>query len=201
MNDILDLYSHPYDPQEPVIGVDEKTVQILDQLHAPRPMTENHGMRIDYQYKRNGTANIFVAVEPKGGKRFTKVTSKKCRVDYFAFLQEIVAMYPEAKHIHVVVDNFGTHSEKKLRELAGNDAIFCKIIFHFTPVHASWLNVAELEIGVLQRQCLKGQRFGCEDNLKVHVNAWENPRNQAHVKINWKFTKEKAKKTFKLDSV
>jgi len=201
MNDILDVYTRPYNPKKPVIGADEKTVQILGHLHAPLPMTTTHGIRVDYQYKRNGTANIFVAVEPKGGKRFTKVTRKKCRVDYLAFLKDVIARYPDAELIHVVVDNYGTHSEKKLRELAGNDAIFAKIKFHFTPVHASWLNVAELEIGVLQRQCLKGQRFGCEDKLRVDVKAWEIQRNQAGVKINWKFTKKKAEKKFKLESV
>lgn len=201
MNDILDLYARKYDPKEPVIGIDEKTVQLLDHLHAPLQLKKDQGVRIDYQYKREGTANIFLAVQPKGGKRITKVTTKKKRADYFTFLQDVVAKYPRAKKIHIVADNFGTHSEKKLREMASSDEVFSKIVFHFTPVHASWLNVAELEIGVLERQCLKGQRFVYEDNLRAHVKAWERPRNKAHVKIKWKFTKKKAKKTFKLGDV
>lgn len=201
MNDILDLYARKYNPKEPVLGIDEKVVQILDHLHSPLELKKEYGVRIDYQYKRKGIANIFLAVEPKGGKRITKVTTNKKRADYFTYLQDVVAKYPRADKIHVVVDNFGTHSEKKLRQMAGSDDVLSKIVFHFTPVHASWLNAAELEIGVLERQCLKGKRFGNENNLRVHVKAWEKPRNKAHVKIKWKFTKKKANKTFKLGDV
>jgi transposase len=199
--DILKLYARKYNRREPVIGVDEKTVQILSHLRNPLPLVKEHGIRVDFHYKRNGVANIFVAVESKGGRRFTQVTDRKTRVDFLAFLQSLVKQYPRAIYIHIVLDNFGTHSEKKLRELAGNDPALDKIVFHFTPVHASWLNVAELEIDVLQRQCLKEKRFGCKDDLKIHVQAWDSRRNQLKVKIIWKFTQQKAKQKFKLDGL
>ncbi len=199
MEDIIDLYTRPYNLKEPVIGIDEKTFQLLDHLHDPITLRPKHGIRVDYQYKRKGTANIFVGVEPKGGTRLLKVTRTKERVDYLEYLWDIFQKYPEAEHIHAVVDNLSTHSEEEIKKLYDLYPFLRKFIFHLTPVHASWLNVAELEISILERQCLRKKRFPIRELLTTSVSAWENDRNIRKVKIIWKFTKQKAREKFKIN--
>jgi len=199
MEDVLDLYALPYNENEPVIGVDEKTIQLLDHLHASIPMNRKHCERVDYQYKRNGTVNIFVGVEPKGGRRFLMVMAKKARVDFLAYLYEFHLQYLDAKRIHIVLDNLSSHFEKGIREAEWLYPFLKRFEFHYTPVHASWLNVAELEIGVIERQCLKDMRFSSMEFLEDEVNTWQDERNEKGIKINWRFTKEKARKTFKID--
>lgn len=199
MEDVLDLYALPYDPKHPVIGVDEKTFQLLDHLRAPVPMSKEHCGRVDYQYKRRGTANIFVGIEPKGGKRFLKVMEKKARVDFLAYLHELHLKYPDAKSIHLVMDNLSTHFEKGVREAEWMYPFLKRFTFHYTPRHASWLNVAELEIGIVERQCLKGRRFPTSTMLEKEVNAWQDDRNARGVKIDWKFTTDDARKAFKYE--
>jgi hypothetical protein len=151
LEDVLDLYALPYNKDEPVIGVDEKTLQLLEQLHAPIPMNLHHCERVDYQYKRKGTANIFVGVEPKAGHRFSLVMNKKARVDLLTYLYELHLLYPDAKLIHLVLDNLSSHLENGIREAEWLYPFLKRFVFHYTPVHASWLNVAELEIGVIER--------------------------------------------------
>ena len=199
MEGVLDLYARPYDPKEPVIGVDEKTLQLLEHLRAPVPMNKEHCERVDYQYKRKGTANIFVGVEPKGGHRFLKVMEKKARVDFIAYLYELSLQYPDADLMHLVVDNLSTHFEKGIREAEWMYPFLKRFRFHCTPKHASWLNVAELEIGILERQCLKERRFPTDLELENEVNAWQDDRNARGVKINWKFTTDDARKAFKYE--
>jgi len=198
MEHILDLYEAPYDAAEPKVCVDEKTKQLLENLRSPRKMREGKSYRIDYHYKRVGTRNIFVAIEPKGGQRFTRVTERKTKADYANFLVDLVQNhYPDAKQIHVIADNFCTHKEKAVISVLGKDhPILQKIQFHFTPTHASWLNQAEIEIGILDRQAIKG-RIPSDSQLKSQINAWENDRNQQRKTIKWRFTKENAKIKFK----
>jgi hypothetical protein len=197
MEHVLDLYVIPYNPEEPVIGVDEKTLQILEQLHEPIAMNLHHCERVDYQYKRNGTANIFVGVEFKAGHRFLRVKPKKARVDFMAYLYELHLQYTDAIRIHLVLDNLSSHLEKGIREAEWLYPFLKRFVFHYTPVHASWLNVAELEIGVIERQCLKDRRFSSLQILENEVNAWQNERNAKGIKINWKFTTDDARKAFK----
>ena len=199
MEHVLELYALPYDPNQPVIGVDEKSLQLLDHLRAPVSMSKGHDTRVDYQYKRNGATNIFVGVEPKGGHRFLKVMSKKARVDFLAYLYELHLQYPDAELIHLVLDNLSTHLEKGIREAEWIYPFIKQFKFHYTPKHASWLNVAELEIGIVERQCLKGRRFPTNIKLEKEVNAWQDDRNARNIKINWKFTTDDARKAFKYE--
>jgi transposase len=199
MEHVLELYSNPYDPEEPVIGLDEKTLQLLESLHAPVPMSQEHGQRVDYQYKRKGTVNIFVGIEPKGGCRFLQVKQKKARVDLLAYLYELHLRYPEASRIHIIWDNLSSHLEKGIREAEPLYPFLKRFEFHYTPKHGSWLNVAELEIGIVERQCLKGIRFSTIEDLEKSVNAWQDDRNVRGIKIDWKFTKEDAQKAFKYE--
>ncbi len=199
MDDLLDLYARPHDPAEPVVCVDEKTKQLVEDVRPPLPLAPVHGRREDYHYRRKGTRNIFVAVDPKGGWRATRVTRRKTKVEYAEFLAAVVASYPGARVLHVVHDNFATHSLKCLREVLGpGHPLFARVEFHPTPVHGSWLNPAELEIGVMDRQCLN-RRMGEEGRLVSEVSAWTEDRNARGVKINWRFTREKAREVFKLE--
>ena len=161
-------------------------------------MNMDHCARVDYQYRRNGVANIFVCVEPLGSHRFLKVTAKKARVDFLECLYELHLQYPDAKRINLVLDNLSTHSEKRAREVEWMYPFLKRFEFHFTPVHASWLDMAELEIGVLERQSLKGMRFPDINILESHVKVWEKDRNTEGINISWRFTKEKARKVFKI---
>lgn len=200
MNEILDLYALPYDEKEPVVCVDEKSLQLLDDLRPPIPLKPNFGIRMDYQYKRKGTTNIFVGIEPKGKKRFLKVSTRKTKRDYAGYVLDLmIKQYPKARKVHLVADNLNTHPLKCLKEMLGEKhPIFKRLMLHFTPFHASWLNQAELEIGVLESQCLKKRRFPDEDLLREEVQAWVEERNRQKIGINWKFTKKQAEVKFKI---
>ena len=200
MFDLLDLFQRPYDPDEPVLCIDEKTTQLLDHLREPIPMSRGQYQRVDYHYKRNGTRNIFLAVEPKGGRHFTSIEERKTHVEYAAFIANLVTVkYPDAKRIHVVRDNYSTHNLEILKATLPDPSILDRIEFHPTPVHGSWLNPAELDIGVLERQCLN-RRIGTDTEMDREVHAWTKNRDDQRIKINWTFTKEKAKEIFKIDN-
>ena len=203
MNELLDLYALPYNEKEPIVCVDEKSLQLLDDVRNPIPLKSGHGIRVDYQYKRKGTTNIFMGVEPKGGKRIATVSTRKTKQDYANYIYDLVINhYPDAEKVHVVSDNLNTHPLKCLKEMLGEKCpIFDRLVLHFTPVHASWLNQAELEIGVLERQCLKGRRFSDEETLRKEVQAWENERNSQKIGINWIFTKKQAEVKFKIKNI
>jgi len=200
MEDILDLYEKPYNPQEPVICCDEKSIQLLEDTREGTPTTETSARKVDYEYKRNGTRNIFVSVEPKRGKRRTKVTKRRTKKDFaYAIKQLILQEYPHATTIHLVMDNLNTHFQKSLMATFGKeeaDILWGKLTGHYTPKHASWLNMAEIEIGILSRQALK-KRIGDEVTLKSEIRAWQIKRNREKKTITWKFTKEDARKALK----
>lgn len=195
MYDILDLYQEPYDPDYPVIGLDEKPKQLLKDSREPISMKQGVTKKIDYEYKRNGKANIYVTVEPKAGNRETKVTCQRTRKDFAFFGKELVDIhYPNAKKLRLVVDNLNTHNEKSFYqnfEKTEAKRILDKIEFHYTPKHASWLNVAEIEIGIMDHQCT-GTRIGTIEKLTEEVKAWTNARNKMKKKIDWRFTRQKA---------
>lgn len=194
MYNLLDLYAEPYDPQRPVICFDEKSKQLIGHIKEPL-----HGKTVkeDYNYKRNGTRNIFMAVEPKGGKRYTEVTTRRKKPDFAKFIRRLAdEEYPHAKKIRLVMDNLNTHNESSFYETFGKEEaerILKKLKFHYTPKHASWLNMAEIEIGIMDRQSIRG-RIHDEKTLKRRIAVWQGLRNFKKKKIKWTFTKEKAEK-------
>src|SRR3989338_5249380 len=195
MYDILDLYQEPYDPDYPVIGIDEKPKQLLKDSRYPIPMKQGVTKKVDYAYIRNGHANIFVAVEPKAGNRETEVSWQRTKKDFAFFAKELVDnQYPNAKKLRLVLDNLNTHNETSFYENfeeAEAKRILAKIEFHYTPKHASWLNVAEIEIGIMDNQCT-GTRIGTIEKLTEEVKEWTKARNQMKKKIDWRFTRQKA---------
>lgn len=197
MYDILDLYEKPYDPKYPVIGLDEKPKQLLEDKRKAIPMKPGNIEKYDHQYIRRGNVNIFMAVEFKAGKRTTRVTSRRTKRDFAKFVRHLVdRVYPDTMRIQLVLDNLNTHNESSFYKMYGPDEaerILSKIEFHYTPVHASWLNVAEIEIGVMDTECTR-RRIPEKETLRQEVMAWERKRNKRKCKINWKFTRDKADK-------
>lgn len=194
MYDVLDLYEELYNPKRPVIGLDEKPKQLIEDSRTPIPMKKGKIKKQDYAYVRKGTANIFMAVEPKGGKRVTQVTDQRMKKDFALFLRRLVKKYADAECIRIVLDNLNTHKPKALYENfqpEQAEEILQKIEFHYTPTHASWLNVAEIEIGIMDTQCTR-RRIKDKEMLKREVKAWTIRRNKQRKKINWTFTKQKA---------
>lgn len=197
MYDILDLYERPYDPRYPVVGFDEKPKQLLEDSRETIPMKPGHPKKCDYEYVRRGNANIFMAVDFKAGKRTTRITSRRTKRDFAKFVKHLVdRVYSDAERIQLVLDNLNTHNESSFYEMYGTEEaerILSKIEFHYTPCHASWLNVAEIEIGVMDTECTR-RRIRDKETLRQEVMAWERKRNQLKRKIDWRFTKQKADK-------
>ena len=195
MYDLLGLYAQPYDPTEPMICLDEKSKQLLEQTRRPLPAAPGQVAKEDYEYKRAGTRNLFVAVEPKAGHREVQVTARRAKPDFVAFVRYLVqAVYTQARKIHLVLDNLNTHFRASFEEVMGLEAataFLARVEFHYTPKHASWLNMAEIEIGILDRQCTGG-RIGNEARLCSEVLAWEQRRNQERRRIEWKFSRQEA---------
>jgi hypothetical protein len=196
---ILDLYAQPYDERHPQVNFDEKSKELHDDVKPPQPTRSGKVARQDYEYKRCGTRNLFLFVEPKAGKRHVLVTRRRTKVDFAYAMRYLVdVLYPVAEWIDVVLDNLNTHAEETLIEIFGKpeaDRILKRLRFHFTPAHASWLNMAEIEIGVMGAQCLD-RRIACEFDLYREVIAWEASRNHQKATIHWTFTRQKARKKF-----
>jgi len=197
MYDVLDLYEEPYDPKKPVINLDEKPKQLLGEKRMAIPMKPGSPEKYDYEYVRNGTANIFMAVEFKAGKRVTQVTERRTMKDFVLFVKMLIDKeYPNVEVIRLITDNLNTHKEKAFYEtfdLNEAERLLSKLEFHHTPKHASWLNAAEIEINVMDIECT-GRRIGDMETLAKEVAAWTKRRNDQEKKINWKFTREKADK-------
>lgn len=197
MYNILELYAESYVPMKPLIGIDEKPKQLLGEKRIPLPMKPGRIEKYDYEYIRNGNANIFMAVEPKGGKRFTQITRQRTKKDFALFVRWLIdKKYPQQQKIRIVVDNLNTHNSSSFYETFNKkeaQRILKKIEFHYTPKHASWLNVAEIEIGVMDAQCTN-RRIKSIEKLKDEVDAWMRERNKKKIKIDWKFTKNDADK-------
>ncbi|KKG45896.1 transposase [Methanosarcina mazei] len=195
MYDILSLYEEDYDPKKPLICLDEKPKQLLRDKRMSIPMKLGSSEKYDYEYVRNGTANIFMAVEFKAGKRVTQVTNRRTMKDFAQFMKILVTeKYSEAEVIRLVTDNLNIHKEKSFYEAFSEEEakqILDKIEFHYTPKHASWLNAAEIEINVMDIECT-GTRIGDIKTLKNEVDAWTKRRNEQKKKIEWKFTRKNA---------
>ena len=191
MEDILDLYHQPYDPKRPLVGMDETSKQLIRETRSRIQSQRGRVERYDYEYERNGVSNLFMFFEPLGGWRHVKVTDRRTKADWAQSMQELVDIhYPEADVIKVVMDNLNTHNPAALYEVfepAEARRILSKLEFHNTPIHGSWLNVAEIELSVLSRQCLS-RRIPDKGTLTSEVATWEKHRNNAEMKVNWRFT-------------
>jgi hypothetical protein len=190
MEDVLDVYERPYDPARPVVCMDETNTQLLADARPTLLMTPEQPTRQDDEYVRGGTANLFTAVEPLAGRRRVQVTDHRTRTDWAAFMQQVADDYPDAAQIVVVLDNLNTHGPASFYEAlspAQAHALARRFEFHFTPKHGSWLNIAEIELSVLARQCLD-RRLADQARLAAEVAAWTAARNAAHAAIDWQFT-------------
>ena len=199
MEDVLAIYEKPLSTKDPVVCVDEKPVVLHADVRPPRPMRPGQILRRDCEYERRGTANVFCGVEPKAGHHFTKPTSNRCSAQFADYLVEIVASYPEADTIHLVMDNLSTHNRKALVDRFGEKIgglVWERFTVHYTPKHGSWLNQAEIEISLFSRQCLGQRRIPSLGQLQQQARAWNRKMNHNQVTINWKFTRTKARKKF-----
>ena len=191
MEDVLDLYADAAAPQRPIVCFDEKLVTLHADVRPPLPLAPGHGERVDYEYQRVGTANLFIMVDPHAGWRHMAVTEQRTRLDYAHQLQWLAdECYPDAEVIRLVQDNLNTHRLANLY-LAFPPAEARRLVkrfeVHYTPKHGSWLNMAEIELGILQRQCLR-QRTPNREALTSRLRSWERERNEACCQIHWRFT-------------
>jgi len=195
MYGLLELYARPYNPQEPVVCVDEKSKQLLKETRAPIPARPGTIAKQDYEYERAGTCNLFVSVEPQGRSRHVEVTARRTKTDFVAFVRQLLQeVYAQVQKVHLVVDNLNTHFRSSFEEVLGvtqATRLLARLEFHYTPKHASWLNMAELEIGIMEKQCT-GRRMNSQDLVASEVAAWQQRRNGERHGITWTFTREKA---------
>jgi hypothetical protein len=200
MEDILDLYTEPYDRRYPLVCFDEKLYQMVSETRQALPVRPGQPRRYDYEYRREGTCNLFMCFEPRRGWRHVEVTDRRTAQDFAVCMKELVDVhFPEADVSSVVLDNLNTHTPAALYTTfrpAEARRIVRKLDFHYTPQHGSWLNMAEIELAVLSTQCL-APRLG--DQAAVHrtIAAWEQDRNAAQAPVNWQFTTAKARRKLK----
>jgi hypothetical protein len=196
MEDVLEVYQRPYDPATPMVCMDEKSVQLLKETRPSISAGPGRPERIDYEYERNGTANIFMFCEPLAGWRQTSVTERRAKPDWACAIRDLLdGRYAEAKVVVLVMDNLNTHSIGSLYETfppAEARRLAQRLEIHYTPKHGSWLNMAENELSSLTRQCLS-RRIGTIDQMRTEVAAWDQARNRDGVKINWRFSIEQAR--------
>ena len=196
MEDVLDLYAEAPDPQRPVVCFDESPIQLIGETRQPLPATPGQVARVDYEYRRNGTVNLFVMLDAHRPWRRVKATDQRTACDFAQCMRELVEVdYPRAERIRVVMDNLSTHTPGALYEAfpaAQAHRLLQRLEFHYTPKHASWLNMVEIEIGVLKGQCLD-RRIADRERLEQEIAAWEGQRNAAGARTIWMFTTEKAR--------
>ena len=188
MERVLEVYERPYDPNWPVVCMDESPNQLIGETRNPIQKSDGTNL-IDYEYKRNGTQSIFLAVEPKSGKRFVEPRDQHKTADWVAFMSSLLEQYEEAERITIVLDNLSTHKPEAFYEYFLPDrakATLDKLEFVFTPPHGSWLNIAEIELSVLKGQCLD-RRIGDKETLEREIRAWQKSRDDKEVKIEWQF--------------
>ena len=197
MEDVLDVYQRPYDPRFPVLCMDEASKQLIGEVRKPLPMCPGQPLRVDSEYERLGTCNLFMFCEPLRGWRLVRVTQRRTMVDWAYALQEVLnECYTEAEKIILVMDNLNTHSPSSFYEAfepAEARTLAQRLEIHYTPKHGSWLNIAECELSVLSRQCLD-RRIDDPTTLGAEVNAWTSERNIAANRINWQFTTTDARR-------
>ena len=195
MEMVLDVYKRPLDLRYPVVCMDESPKQLISETKVPIPVSIGRSARYDYEYKRCGVCNIFLACEPLAGKRLVTVTESKTKKDWACFLEEIATQYESAEKITLVMDNLNTHTPGSFYETFLPDkakALWERFEFVYTPKHGSWLNMAEIELNVLTGQCLN-RRIDDIEVVRKEVLAWQEVRNNKNAKVNWQFTAENAR--------
>jgi transposase len=200
MEDVLETYEQPYDPQEPVVCLDEKPVTLHADVRPASPAEPGREARQDSEYKRCGTANVFCTVEPKAGRHFTFATPDRSGFEFARVVCELALQYPEAETIHLIMDNLNIHRRKSLTSAFGAECggeIWDRFTVHYTPTHGSWLNQAEIEIGMFSRQCLGTRRIPDLRTLRRETRAWNRRINRAGTKINWQFDRRAARRRFR----
>ena len=199
MEDVLEAYEQPYDPQQPVVCLDEKPVTLHADVRPASPAKPGREARRDSEYERCGTANVFCAVEPKAGRHFTYSTPDRSGFEFAQVAFDLAMQYRKAKTIHLVMDNLNIHRRKSLTDLYGVEVggeIWDRFTVHYTPTHGSWLNQAEIEIGIFSRQCLGTRRIPDLKLLRREARAWNRRMNRARTKINWTFDRKAARRKF-----
>jgi hypothetical protein len=199
MEDVLEVYERPYDQHEPVVCLDEKPITLHADVRPASPAIPGREARRDNEYERRGTANVFCAVEPKAGRHFTFPTPDRSGFEFARVAVELALAYPEAKTIHLVMDNLNIHRQKALADAFGAEMaaqVWDRFTVHYTPTHGSWLNQAEIEIGLFSRQCLGKRRIPSLKILKAEARAWNRRMNRDGVKIDWKFDRRAARRKF-----
>jgi hypothetical protein len=190
MEDVLEVYARPYNRNFPVVCMDESSVQLIGEVHEPISVAPGHSVLVDDEYVRNGVASIFIEVEPLGGKRKVKITERRTRVDWAHFIKEMLEeRYADAEKVVLVMDNLNTHNTASLYVAFTPDEarrLANRLEIHYTPKHGSWLNIAEIELSVLKRQCLAG-RIDCIEKMRAKVAAWNIDRNNRKTKVDWHF--------------
>jgi DDE superfamily endonuclease len=200
MEDILGLYAEPYDPRYPVVCVDESPYQLVSEARQPLPMVPGQPTRYDYEYRREGTCNLFMFFQPLQGWRHVKVTDRRTALDFAYCMQELVDVhFPKAAVISVVLDNLNTHTPAALYEAfpaAEARRLLRRLDFRYTPKHGSWLNMAEIEFAVVSKQGLD-QRLPTQEMVRRTTTAWQTQRNAVQATVNWRFTIAKARRKLK----
>lgn len=196
MEDVLHQYELPYDPKRPRINFDERPCQLLGDVVQPIPMEPGQVRREDYEYQRNGVCNLFIALEPLVGKRVCAVFQHRSGSEYALFMKMLCELhYPDAEKIVIIQDNLSTHNPGSFYKVFSPEEAFrlaSRLEFHYTPKKASWLNMAEIELSVISKQCLD-RRIATQEQLTMEVYALVEERNRAKAKVNWSFTKSKAR--------
>lgn len=199
MEDVLAIYEKPYNPKQPLVCLDEKPITLHAEVRPATAASPGREARRDSEYERRGTANAFLAVEPKAGRHFCFPTSDRSGFQFAQVVLELALSYPQAKKIHLVMDNLNIHSKKSLTDAFGpkmGSQVWRRFVIHYTPKHGSWLNQAEIEIGIFARQCLGKRRIPDLQTLRRQCKAWVRRINRAGTKINWKFDRKAARKVF-----
>ena len=199
MEDVLEVYERPYDQQEPVVCLDEKPITLHADVRPASPAAPGREARRDNEYKRCGTANVFCAVEPKAGRHFTFATPDRSGFEFAQVAVTLAMAYPDTHTIHLVLDNLNIHRCKALADVFGADMaaeVWNRFTVHYTPTHGSWLNQAEIAIGIFSRQCLGRRRIPDLKTLRQEAKAWNRRVNRDRVTIEWKFDRKTARRKF-----
>ena len=199
MEDVLATYEQAYDVKQPVVCLDEKPITLHADVRPPSAAAPGREARRDNEYKRCGTANVFCAVEPKVGRHFTFPTPDRSGFEFAQVLLQLALAYPKAETIHLVMDNLNIHRRKSLTDLYGAEMaaeVWERFTVHYTPTHGSWLNQAEIEIGLFSRQCLGTRRIADLKALRREARAWNRRMNRNRVTINWRFDRRAARRKF-----